>query len=550
MKSVGTIAQSRLGRASLIGASSLGGLAVLMAGTICVSAVPTGSRAAAEPARDNAPAPDGKQLYAVHCAQCHGETGDGEGPAARFLFPRPRNFTDAKFRLANTANLMPTDDDLFAIITRGMPGSAMFPFGHLSEAERRALVGHVRELTRTGLFRTGKQAAEAAGEKVDVAELQKQVDEVLKPGEKFAMPAEWPADDQASIARGNELYQKTCASCHGATGKGDGVQDQRDSTGMPTSPRDFSRGIFKGGRDREQLYARILLGMAGTPMPANNLQPSEIADLVNLVQSFAPAAAQAQVEHRRQRVVARRVPGSLAGDIPDAAWTAAAATRIVVSPLWWRNYAEPALTIAAIHDGQSVAIRLSWRDPTRDDVIRKPEDFEDMAAVQLFQGSPEPFLGMGSAAAMPDLWLWRATWSRPKDDTDRQLDDYPFDTPFYRERLKAAGKSVPELATARAAGNPHAHADAAQTAANLAAKGFGSTTFRPKAAQNVTAKSEWKDGRWTVVFRRPLTVPAEAGSTLAPGGRSSVSFAIWDGAARDRNGQKLISIWHDLELEK
>lgn len=549
MQTTDTVARAQLGRASPITESFLAGLIVCIAGAILSYGVPVDRHAAAPPAVEM-PQPDGKQLYVVHCAPCHGDTGNGEGPAAKFLYPRPRNFTEAKFRLATTANLMPTDEDLFAVITRGMPGSAMFPFGHLGEAERRALVAQVRELTRTGLYQAGKQATEAAGEKVDAAELQKQVDELLKSGEKFSMPADWPAADQASIARSNEMYQKACASCHGATGKGDGVQDQRDSTGMPTSPRDFSRGIFKGGRDREQLYARILLGMAGTPMPANNLQPNEIADLVNLVQSFAPAAAQAQVEHRRQRVVASRVRGPLAGEIPEAVWAAVTTARIVVSPLWWRNYAEPELTVAALHDGQSVAIRLTWRDETRNDVIAKPEDFEDMAAVQLFQGSPEPFLGMGTAVAMPDIWLWRATWSRPKDESDRQLDDYPFDTPFYRERLKAAGKALPELGTARAAGNPHAHADAAQSAANLAAKGFGSTTFRPKAAQNVAAKAEWKDGRWTVVFRRPLTVPAEAGLTLSPGGRSSIAFALWDGAARDRNGQKLVSIWHDLELEK
>jgi mono/diheme cytochrome c family protein len=549
MQTADIVARARLGRGSLTTESFIAGAIVCITGAIMSHGMPIGAGDAAKRAAD-APAPDGKQLYAVHCAQCHGDAGDGQGPAAKFLFPRPRNFGDAQFRLATTANQMPTDDDLFAVITRGMPGSAMFPFAHLSEAERRALVAHVRELTRTGLFQKGRLASEAAGEKVNPAELQQQVDELLKPGEKVQIPADWPAADEASIARGKELYQKTCAACHGATGKGDGAQDQRDANGMPTVPRDFSRGIFKGGRERDQLFVRIQLGMPGTPMPSNNLQPTEIADLVNFVQSFSPPEAQAQVEHRRQRVVARRVPAPLAAAMPETAWAAVSPTRIVVSPLWWRNYAEPALTVAAVHDGQSVAIRLTWRDETRNDVIAKPEDFEDMAAVQLFQGSPEPFLGMGTAAAMPDLWLWRATWSRPKDVGDRQLDDYPFDTPFYRERLKAAGKTSPELGTARAAGNPHAHADAAQTAANLAAKGFGSTTFRPRAAQNVAAKAEWKDGRWTVVFRRPLTVPVEAGLTLAPGGRSSVSFAIWDGAARDRNGQKLISIWHDMELAK
>jgi hypothetical protein len=28
--------------------------------------------------------------------------------------------------------------------------------------------------------------------------------------------------------------------------------------------------------------------------------------------------------------------------------------------------------------------------------------------------------------------------------------------------------------------------------------------------------------------------------------RVTIAFALWDGAARDRNGQKLVSIWHDL----
>ena len=30
---------------------------------------------------------------------------------------------------------------------------------------------------------------------------------------------------------------------------------------------------------------------------------------------------------------------------------------------------------------------------------------------------------------------------------------------------------------------------------------------------------------------------------------ASIGFALWDGAARDRGGQKLVSIWHDLDLE-
>src|SRR5262249_21708134 len=51
----------------------------------------------------------GWQLYGTNCAACHGEQGGGDGPVARFLYPRPRNFGDVKFRVVSTVNLIPTD---------------------------------------------------------------------------------------------------------------------------------------------------------------------------------------------------------------------------------------------------------------------------------------------------------------------------------------------------------------------------------------------------------------------------------------------------------
>jgi hypothetical protein len=148
-----------------------------------------------------------------------------------------------------------------------------------------------------------------------------------------------------------------------------------------------------------------------------------------------------------------------------------------------------------------------------------------------------------------DLWLWRAGWQELVAKGDYQSDEYPFDTPFYRDLFKGKEKGLPDFHTARAAGNPNARPDAGQSASNLAAKGFGSTTFRPKASQLVTATGSWQSGQWTVVLRRPLQVAGDDGLPLVSGASCSVAFAIWDGAARDRNGQKLISIWHDLKIE-
>ena len=63
---------------------------------------------------------------------------------------------------------------------------------------------------------------------------------------------------------GRPPFVQACATCHGASGKGDGVQEQHDESGVPIRPRDLTRGVFKGGRQREQLHARIMLGERST----------------------------------------------------------------------------------------------------------------------------------------------------------------------------------------------------------------------------------------------------------------------------------------------
>ena len=40
----------------------------------------------------------GEKLYLANCATCHGAKGDGQGPRAYFINPKPRNFIDPAFR--------------------------------------------------------------------------------------------------------------------------------------------------------------------------------------------------------------------------------------------------------------------------------------------------------------------------------------------------------------------------------------------------------------------------------------------------------------------
>lgn len=487
----------------------------------------------------------GTELYAQHCAACHGVNGDGLGPAAVFVFPRPRDFRAGRWRLISTVNGVPTLEDLAAVLERGMPGSAMVSWAHLPAEDRRTLAEHVMKLRRDGARDLELKLAAEAEEELSQDQLAEAVGRVTTPGEVFEPPALGASSPEA-IARGKEVYlAKGCAACHGDTGRGDGQQKMVDAEGLPTRPRDLTLGIFKGQHDPKSIYRRLWLGMPGSPMPASQqLTPEQVGDMVQFVLSLSNDDMREAVVLKRTAVAVKRT-AAVSGRADDPAWAAATAMALQVTPLWWRDEPSRELGVQAMHDGKTLALRISWKDPTYDDGASRPDQFEDMVAAELFEGAREPFLGMGSVDAAPiDVWQWRAG-THDTGASDQQSDEYPFDTPVYRELAK--GAPLPDFVTARVVGNPLATRES--DGANLAAKGFGTLTFRPKASQLVTAQARWEEGRWTVVLERPLVVAAEDGLSLQPGGRYSIAIAIWDGAAHDRGPQKLITLWNDLRVE-
>ncbi len=491
----------------------------------------------------------GKALYDRHCASCHGDKGDGLGIAAPFLYPKPRNFQEGKFKVISTINRIPTDEDLMQVITNGMPGSIMVAFGHLSDMERKTLVQYVRELSRLGIEQRLKKAYEDAGDEVDLQQIKKESVRQTTPGDLISLPTDMPKEEQASVLRGRALYMANCATCHGETGRGEGGKDQRDDDGTPTKPRDFTLGIFKGGRDVASLYRRTQIGMPGTPMPGSpQLKPTEIMDMVHFIRSLAPESAMKQVQFKREALVARRV-----ADLNRVDWQQVPSTFVVTAPLWWRDWQPPHLQVQMVHDGKQLAVRMSWNDSTKNDSILRPEDFEDQASLQLFDGQNEPFIGMGAHGfGVVDIWLWKASHAVDQTASKHILDDYPFDLPFYQQLLKRLPKSdrpIPDFITARAAKNQNSASANGNNASNLMAQGPGSTTFRPLSSQVVNAHAKYESGQWSVVFTRPLQVQNNEGVLLNSGKKCFIAFSIWDGAYRDRNGQKQISIWHELTVE-
>lgn len=234
---------------------------------------------------------DAAKLYAMHCASCHGDNGNANGPTSPYIDPPARQFGEERFRLTSTSNGVPTDADLMFILRHGIPGSAMPNFEQLSDEERRALVERVRRLTYNGLYGRIARRARESGE-IELDAVGEMVDRLNRTGDLIEIPVDFPPPNEESLARGRKLYVATCQSCHGPEGRGDGpqVKELKNENGRPTRPRDLTRGGYKGGGSREQLYTRILAGMPGTPMPASNtLKPLEVCDLVNYVRSLMPA---------------------------------------------------------------------------------------------------------------------------------------------------------------------------------------------------------------------------------------------------------------------
>ena len=199
----------------------------------------------------------GKEIYQRRCIGCHGETGNGNGPAATFLAVRPRNFQYGlfKFRVTPTGSL-PTDGDLMRTLTRGVRGTAMPSFHNvLRSSELAAVLQYVKN--------------ELAVDRINPSDIYKYfVEEEPEPAYSPGLP---PPPSTSVVAYGAEVWNNAkCWECHGHEGRGDGEKAPglEDDFGYPIRPANLTTGLFKSGADVEDIHRTIALGLNGTPMPS------------------------------------------------------------------------------------------------------------------------------------------------------------------------------------------------------------------------------------------------------------------------------------------
>ena len=295
------------------------------------------------------PQPDpkaGKAAYGQYCARCHGETGKGDGVDAKRFYPRPRDFTQGKYKFRTSATgTVPYDEDLFHTLTYGLPGSNMPDWKHLDEATRWQLVEYLKSLSPA--FQ-----------------------------ETPAQPVEVPPDPgrkHVDLKKGRAVFEKLgCAACHGANGRANGTSAAGlvDEWNMPIRPANLTQGwAYRGGSTPKDVVTRVLAGIDGSGMPSYAgaiAPPEDVWQLAYYVESLQ------EPTHWRMIMHALHLQGSLPERPDDAIWKTAESTtlrvRNVVTPEgeWPHPPTVRALTLQVAYNEEVVAFRLSWDDPTQD----------------------------------------------------------------------------------------------------------------------------------------------------------------------------------------
>lgn len=366
-----------------------------------------------------------KAVYRRRCAFCHGDDGDGKGMAAAALWPRPRSFVDEPFRFVSTDNGMPTEADVFAIVSNGMPGSSMPPWRKLlPESDRRELTRYVLWLAKKSLL--DKELAKADDRRSrgkdapSAEEIRQKVEAAVAPGRPVALPPKPPFSRELA-GKGAEVYAENCKQCHGARGDGRGQQPLKDSLGRPIRARSYSLGVYKGGYSDEQLARRILAGLPGSPMPAFATalkDPADVWPLVYRVRQFERGARDAPSRGRvlfHQRGCASCHGAEGRGEVPNYNYltTTVRALNVVAKRMLVPDAAGAKVVVEALSNGTLAALAASPPYPQFNVTLAQYDALTKLVRDGNPAGRKDPKLGPPTF----DMPSWKNELS------DRQIDE-------------------------------------------------------------------------------------------------------------------------------
>lgn len=195
----------------------------------------------------------GKLAYERRCAGCHGLNGDGKGDASAFLETKPRDFKTGVFKFRSSEiGTLPSDADLMAILSKGIPTSSMPSFNRVPEQERFAMIQYIKTFAKNVWDDKSNYGEPVTG---------------------TPLPTDDFTDFNKFIARakkGKVLYLEACAICHGQFGRGDGPSGEgiEDDWGYPIKPANLQRRTIKRGKSVRDIYTTLLVGVNATPMPS------------------------------------------------------------------------------------------------------------------------------------------------------------------------------------------------------------------------------------------------------------------------------------------
>lgn len=172
-----------------------------------------------------------------------------------------------------------------------------------------------------------------------------------------------------------------------------------------------------------------------------------------------------------------------------------------VSPFLARSQGQGAvdqLEVAAIHNGQMVAVRLRWKSDQHDKLMDLNTFMDGVAAI--FPVKRGTFaVTMGSAGKPVNAWYWKAGAKDPYE---------------------------------------------------VVAEGFRSVQRLKDPTSDLTAAARYGNGGWDVIFRRSFAAGGDL-VQLSPGRSSKIAFAAWNGGNDERSGRKSFSgEFIDFEIAK